>query len=250
MLRNLHKLIFYWLTPYVVCSLIFLNNAHAKDTHNKKDPQHAVKKVDTTPNSNDQNIWSMELTSSLYRSQVLFNIVTDFSADSGWDVQLASYNIPTQLDANDNSAWDSYVNVSKSISLPANFQLVMGSQNDTPLFADHRQWHNFNYSLVVFQPNSSINLHIGPYWANKALATTTDTVGYTLGFSLEFINHNLCVQGDYISGHASMSGATLNWLYRVHTQAKLILGLGIPETNTGNEFFGTLGFSLSSVATD
>ncbi len=155
-----------------------------------------------------------------------------------------------QLDANDSSAWDSYLNVSKSFNLLENFQLLLGSQNGTPLFANHRQWHNFNYGLIVLQPSPNINLHIGPYWANKALATTTDTAGYTLGVSLEFFNQQLGFQADYISGHASMSGATLNWLYHMHPQAKLIVGFGIPESNTGNEFFGTLGLNLSSAPND
>ena len=60
------------------------------------------------------------------------------------------------------------------------------------------------------------------------------------------IKNTLSVQGDYFSGNNNVSGAIINVFYRILPKAQLYVGIGVPETGSGNEFYGTAGFSLAS----
>jgi hypothetical protein len=180
---------------------------------------HPFRKVDTTPNTRN---------------------------DDGWDVQIASYNIPAYGGGAQNYEWDSYVNLSKTFDFSAQFKAIAGMQNGTTLFSTTRQYHNIDYGLLVYLPTPAVNLHAGPYWANKALTVTKDTLGYTAGFSVEAIKNTLTVQGDYFSGSNNVSGAVVNVFYRIFPKAQVYFGVGVPETNSGNEFYGIVGFILAS----
>jgi hypothetical protein len=82
--------------------------------------------------------------------------------------------------------------------------------------------HNVEYGLIIYQPTPDSNLHIGPYWANKALTVTTDVLGYTAGFSCGPVKNIITVQGDYFNGSSNVSGAIVNVYYRF-----VPLGLGL-----------------------
>ena len=99
---------------------------------------------------------------------------------------------------------------------------------------------------MIYQPIPTANIHAGPYWANKALTVTSDYLGYTAGFSFEPIKNTITIQGDYFSGSNNMSGAIVNVWYRFMLKAQVYFGVGIPETNSGNEFYGSVEFSLAS----
>lgn len=207
---------------------------------------HPVKKVDVNPNPLNEDVWSLTLESNFYQSTVYLNPTVDFSSQNGWDIQIASYNIPAYGGGAQNYEWDSYVNVSKTFDLDKNFKALIGTQNGTTVFSKSRQWHNFDYGLLIYQPVPRLNLHAGPYWANKALSVTTDVIGYTTGFSLELLKNKLSVQGDYFSGNSNVSGAVVNVFYQLLPKAQVYVGVGVPESNSGNEFFGTVGISLAS----
>lgn len=207
---------------------------------------HPVKKVDVNPNPINEDVWSFTLESNTYRSTVYLSPTLDFSSQNGWDIQIASYNIPVYGGGAQNYEWDSYVNVSKTFEINKDFKTLIGTQNGTTLFSSTRHWHNFDYGLLIYQPVPRLNLHAGPYWANKALSVTTDVVGYTAGFSLELLKNKLSVQGDYFSGNSNVSGAIVNVFYQLLPKAQVYVGVGVPESHSGNEFFGTVGISLAS----
>ncbi|MDD1613533.1 MAG: hypothetical protein LUP98_02640, partial [Methylococcaceae bacterium] len=119
-------------------------------------------------------------------------------------------------------------------------------QNGTTALNQIHQLHNVEYGLIIYQPMPTSNIHAGPYWANKALTVTTDVLGYTAGFSFEPVKNTITVQGDYFSGSSNVSGAIVNVWYRVVQPVQVYVGVGIPEHNSGNEFYGTVGFSLAS----
>jgi hypothetical protein len=150
---------------------------------------HPIKKLDTTPNNRDTDVWGFTLETNMYRSTIYFSPVLDFSSKNGWDIQIASYNIPVYGGGAQNYEWDSYINLSKTFEINDQFKALLGTQNGTTLFSTHRQFHNVEYALAIYQPLLTANLHAGPYWANKALTTTTDVVGYTAGFSAELIKN-------------------------------------------------------------
>jgi hypothetical protein len=207
---------------------------------------HPIKKVDTTPNNNDADVWGFTLESNVYRRTLYFSPVLNFSSKNGWDIQVASYNIPIYGGDAQNNEWDSYINLSKTFVINEQFKALLGTQNGTTLFTKHHQFHNVEYALAIYQPNLTANFHAGPYWANKALTTTTDVLGYTVGFNTELIKNKLAVQGDYFSGSNSVSGAIVNVLYSVLPKVQIYFGVGVPETNSGNEFYGTIGFNWFS----
>ena len=207
---------------------------------------HPIKKIDTTPNLRGEDVWTFTLESNTYRGTVYLNPVLDFSAKGGWDVQIASYNVPVYGGGAQNYEWDSYINMSKTFDLSARFKAIAGTQNGTTAFSASRQFHNVEYALAIYQPIPTANIHAGPYWANKALTVTTDVLGYTAGFSFEPVKNTITVQGDYFSGSNNVSGAIINVFYRFLPKAQVYVGVGVPETNSGNEFYGTVGFALAS----
>lgn len=207
---------------------------------------HPVKKVDATPSIQDDDVWSFTLESDSYEATTYLNPIVDFSSKDGWDIQMAFYNIPVYGGGAQNYEWDSYLNLSKTFNLDGNVKTLIGTQNGTTLFSSTQQWHNFDYGLLIYQPSHFLSLRSGGYWADKALSTTTDVAGYTTGFSLELIKDTLSFQGDYFSGHSNVSGAVVNLFYQCLPKTQIYLGVGVPETNSGNEFYGIAGFSLSS----
>lgn len=222
--------------------IVAAGTAEAKGS--KKD--HPMRKIDTTPNTLDADVWTFYLESNTYQGTVYLNPVLDFSARGGWDIQIASYNIPVQGGGAQNFEWDSYINVSKTFDMSTQFKAVIGTQNGTTALNQTHQLHNADYGLMIYQPIPTANIHAGPYWANKALTVTTDYLGYTAGFSFEAIKNTITIQGDYFSGSNNMSGAIVNVWYRFMPKAQVYFGVGVPETNSGNEFYGTVGFSLAS----
>jgi hypothetical protein len=209
---------------------------------------HPVKKVDVTPNTNDDGVWTFTLESNAYQSTVYLNPILDYSSTDGWDVQIASYSIPVYGGGAQNYEWDSYINLSKTFELNEDFKTLIGSQNGTTLFSNTRRWHNFDYGLLIYQATPALNLHAGPYWAGRALTTTSNEIGYTAGLSYEFIEDTLLLQGDYFSGSSSVSGAVVNLFYSILPNAQINVGVGVPETKSGNEFYGIVGFSVASKA--
>ncbi|MGZ4998406.1 MAG: hypothetical protein ACXV8J_11345, partial [Methylobacter sp.] len=63
---------------------------------------------------------------------------------------------------------------------------------------------------------------------------------------ITFIQDKLSLQMDYISGHHSLSGATVNMLLNITSHIQMYMGVAVPEHNTGNEFAGIVGFNLST----
>lgn len=86
---------------------------------------------------------------------------------------------------------------------------------------------------------------LGSYFANKAITTTTDFYGYTGGFTLHIIQNKLLCQGDYFSGHNNLSGAVINVIFYFIPSSNVYFGIGIPESNSGNEFYDNMGISHS-----
>lgn len=203
-----------------------------------------MRKIDMTPNFGN-DVWSFTLESNIYDGTLYANPVLDFSSSSGWDIQIASYNIPVYGGGAQNFEYDSYINLSKTFTLTHDLKAVFGTQNGTTMFAAPRQLHNVEYALSVYQPNKGFNVHSGVYWANKALTTTTDYFGYTVGFNVELIHNTLSFVGDYYSGHNNLSGAVVSLWYAVTPKVSAYFGAGIPETDSGNQFYGIVGLSTA-----
>ena len=221
--------------PLLILALLLSTAANAKDGAKA----HPVRKIDTTPNHDNSDVWTFTLESNTYAGTDYLNPTLDFSAANGWDLQLASYNIPVYGGGAQNYEWDTYINLSKTFDFGEQYKLVLGSQNGTTAFAPQRHWHNIDYGLLAYQPLPWLSVRAGPFWADKALTTTTDVLAYTAGFNLNF-SADFYLQGDYFSGHNNVSGAVVNLCYQA-----VYAGVGVPETDSGNEFYGVVGFKIN-----
>ena len=232
----------YWFALCLSGFIFTTTTAEAK--HDAK--AHPIKKVNVTPNTRNEDVWTATLESNTYQDTVYLNPVLDFSSRNGWDIEIASYNIPVYGGGAQNYEWDSYINMSKTFDISTRFKAIVGTQNGTTALTTSHQLHHVDYGLMIYQPLPTVNLHAGSYWANKALTVTTDYLGYTVGFAFEPLKNTISVQGDYFSGSNNVSGAIVNVFYHFIPKIQVYVGVRVPETNSGNEFYGTVGFSLAS----
>ena len=222
--------------------------AHAGKS-SKSHKKSSLNKVDTTPNLQDTNVFTLTLEANQYQNSLYENFDIDFSSTDGWDFQLSTYNVPIYRDPNIVQPYqaDTFINVSKTFKLNQLVGVIVGSQNGTYLSASSSpmQWQNLDYSIALYQVNSFMSIRGGMYWANHIMSGTTDVLGYLPGITLNLIGNTLSLQADYFSGRSSLSGAVVNLQYQAKYFSTYI-GVGVPETNSGNEFYGILGFILPS----
>lgn len=207
---------------------------------------HPFRKINPSEDLSAQDKWVFTLESNTYQSTVYLNPVLDFPTWNGWDLQVASYNIPVYGGGAQNYEWDSYLNLSKTFVISSQFKAIAGTQNGTTAFSTTHQLHNVDYALGIYEPLPAANIHAGPYWGNKALTVTSNVLGYTGGFSFEPLKNRVTILGDYYSGQNNLSGAIVNVMYRIVQPVQVYIGVGVPAHNSGNEFYGAVGFSLSS----
>lgn len=230
----------------LLASISLSNFAHASEANKKsKSKSHVVKKVDISPNDNDNDVWTYGLESNVYATGSYISPSIDFSASNGWDIQIASYNIPINAE-NQNSDADTYINIVKTFTLNPHFSALIGAQNGTNIASNVRQWHNFDYGLISYRLIPSIELHSGLYWVNKALSGTTNVLNFTSGFSIDLLDNRLTFEGNYFGGNSGVSGATVTLLYQVLPKIRIYMGVGVPEKDSGNEFYGIMGVSIAS----
>lgn len=221
----------------------------SKDSKSHK-KESSLNKVDTTPNSEDTDVFTLTSEANLYRNSLYENFDLDFSSRNGWDIQIASYNVPVYQDPNLSQSFqaDTFINVSKTFRINQLLSVLIGSQNGAYLSASPppMQWQNFDYSLALYQVNRFMSIRAGMYWANYSMSGTTDVLGYLPGITLNLVDNTLTLQADYYSGQSSLSGAVINLQYQATRHFQTYIGVGVPEKDSGNEFYGILGFSLSS----
>ena len=161
------------------------------------------------------------------------NMTLDYAMGNGWDFQLMSLNIPYVGGGAQNYNADTYINVSKTVTISSKWKGILGIQNGT-VFSGKSEWHNADYGMFIYQPTDAINFHAGSYFVDKTLATTTNTVGYTGG--LAYHTPTFGVEADYFSGHNNLSGANINLFY-----GDYYMGVVVPERASQNEFAGVIG---------
>ena len=211
-----------------------------------KGKSHPVRHVDTTPNTDNSDVVSLQVEDNFYDISADYqtvqthylNATIDYSMVNGFDVQLATYNCPVSGGGAQNYECDSYLNLAYTYKINQDFNFTLGSQNGTVFQSSAMQWHTSSYGSLAYQAFSWLSLRVGPYWIDKSLSTTTNYLGYTTGFNLNF-SQDFYIQADYFSGSNNASGGTFSFYYKM-----FYVGLGVPEHNSGNEFYGIWGFKL------
>lgn len=221
---------------------------YAADTHAHSPHPHAPKRLRVTPNLVTEDAWTVNLESNTYQGTVYLSPMIDYSGKNGWDISIATYNIPVQGGGAQNFEYDTYLGLSKTFQVNNKTQVLVGTQDGTTLLASPREWHQFHFANVRYDVFSALNIYVGPYYANQQLTTTVNQVGFMTGMQLKVIPNKIHIQADYVSGHQNVSGAVVNLQWFVVPKFQLYMGIIVPETNSGNEFAGIFGFNWSTKA--
>ena len=104
-----------------------------KNKSPKSHKKSTLNKVDTTPNLQDTNVFTLTSEANQYQNALYENFDIDFSSTGGWDIQLSTYNVPVYRDSNIAQPYqaDTFINVSKTFKLTPSLGVIVGSQNET-----------------------------------------------------------------------------------------------------------------------
>lgn len=193
-----------------------------------------------------ENAWTANSETAVYRHGSYENLTLSYSAFNNWDFSLSLLN--TQMTGSQKQfTGDIFFNIAKTFDFTNYFSLVLGSQNGVSLFnVEPQLWYDFTYLDSQYDASPWLSVHGGVYLANAALTGTSRQLGFITGAEIAFIRNKLSLQMDYVSGHHSLSGATVNLLLNVTRQCQIYMGVSVPEQRSGNEFAGILGFNLST----
>lgn len=199
-------------------------------------------------NTHDQgatNQWFLNTETNQYSDTTYINTMISLSTPSGWDISLTSQNIPIMGDGAQNYQNDTYAIVSKKFRYSDTVSITMGTQTGYQLYDTNHtgKMHQFYYIDTAYKINPWLKLRGGSYWVNSALSTQTQYTGGMIGATIKYNNLKLTL--DYIGGHTNVSGATVNLEYAPNYWINPYIGIGVPEKNSGNEFYGTIGLNIN-----
>lgn len=212
--------------PLLLC--IYSPNTLAGKEHTRIKP----------PQEHIQDEFEFTIEYDVYKQQNYISPSFDYTRNN-WNIQLISQNIALNTTTLNNFQADTYLNLSKFIKLSDHFATIIGTNNGYSLINNPtKTLHNFDYIDLRFRPIKYFIVHIGPYYTNKALSTTTNIIGYQSGIELNTNDYQLNV--DYINGQSNVSGINIiNEFKRTNTY----IGIGIPTPNSHNNFYGMVGFN-------
>lgn len=200
-------------------------------------------KIRKTEVNNNDLILQSEI--NAYQGATYDNLLLNYSSISGIDLGILSQNIPLSGDGAQNFQADTYLVASYQHRF---FDAVLstvggqyGYQLDEPGVG---KAHQFYFQDNEFRLASWLKLHSGLFWVNESLSTTTSYIGGMAGY--ELIYKDVSFEGDYFGGHSNISGAQVVMNYYPYQFLKLYSGVGIPETKSGNEWYGVFGFQVST----
>lgn len=207
---------------------------------------HPPKKLNTRPNIANEDAWSYNAETNIYNGTMYLSQGVTYSAANGWDIGIAAYNTPLYGGGAQNYENDGYLSIAKTFELDKKTLVIVGTQDGTTLVTDTHEWHAFHFANIRRDITPWLSTYVGPYYANASLTTTYNQVGFMTGFVAKIIPGVLHIQGDYVSGHQNVSGAVVNIQWYIKPAVQLYTGVIVPESNSGNEFAGIIGFNVST----
>ncbi|MGZ5586558.1 MAG: hypothetical protein ACXWF8_17255 [Methylobacter sp.] len=230
----------------IIVGLMYSSVNYAADSQHKTKSHRQQKRLKTNPVTNKEEAWTANTETDIYRAGTFQNIVVGYSAIHGWDFSVSLINTQV-LGGNKQFQGDTFFSVAKTFIVNDDLSIVAGSQNGLAMVNLQPQlWYDYTYLDNRYDVTPWLLLHAGPYLANAALTGTSRQIGVIAGTEITFIQDKLSLQMDYISGHHSLSGATVNMLLNITSHIQMYMGVAVPEHNTGNEFAGIVGFNLST----
>ena len=208
-----------------------------------------ISNISFAKNSNKTKIFTNETNSlvnelNFYQGTLYNNIFLDVDIQN-YDVGVSLQNIPIYGGNIQNYDYDGYFNLSKDFNYN-NLKLTFGTQLGTNLYFIKKckhSLHEFSYINSLLNLNK-IKLNLAFYHVNTSLATKPENYGFFCGIDLTLIENYATIQAQYISGHNNVSGTTINLKLINNKKFQPYVGVYVPETNSGNEFYGTFGLSM------
>ncbi len=226
--------------------LLPISVGYAADRQHQAKTHRQQKRLKINPVTDYEDAWTANTETNVYRSGTFENISVGYSARNGWDYSLSLINTQI-LGSNKQFQGDTFFNIAKTFDISTDFSIVVGSQNGVAMVnVQPQRWYDFTFLDNRYDVTPWLLMHGGPYIANAALTGTSRQVGFMTGTEITFIQNKLSLQMDYISGHQSLSVATVNVLYNISPRCQIYMGVSVPEQNSGNEFAGILGLNLST----
>ncbi|WP_031437427.1 hypothetical protein [Methylobacter tundripaludum] len=230
----------------IIAGLMYSGVDYAADSQHKTKSHRQQKRLKINPVTDKEDAWTANAETDVYRAGTFENIVVGYSAIHGWDFSLALINTQI-LGGNKQFQGDTFFNVAKTFTVNDDLSIVAGSQNGLAMVNLQPQlWYDYTYLDNRYDVTPWLLIHAGPYIANAALTGTSRQIGFMTGTEITLIQDRLSLQMDYISGHHSLSGATVNMLLNITSRFQLYMGVSVPEQNSGNEFAGIVGFNVST----
>ena len=207
-------------------------------------------KLPIHPIQNDTGVWTFGVEANVYQGTSYLQPIIAYSARGGWDFAITSQNIPVYGGGAQNYQDDTYFILAKTFKWNKSISTIAGAMGGYALYTEEGSslspgdMHKFAFIDNEFRLTKYLKLHGGSFWANAALSTTTSYFGGLAG--LELMYGPFSFRADYFGGHSNVSGATATIDYFPVSRVNLYAGIGVPERESGNEFYGIVGFQLST----
>lgn len=222
----------------VVILMLISGVAHAKGAKGKQ-------KINIHPSQVDNDSVTLTTEANIYYGTLYLNTSLAYSDASGWDISLSSQNIPLSGGGAQNFQEDTYFNLSRTFHFAEGHATTFGTQTGYQFYQQPiGKIHLFDFIDHEYTVFPFMKLHAGGFWVNSALSTLTEYVGAMTGIKLMYADW--MIQADYFGGHTNVSGGVFNLNYYWLNNLATYIGVGVPERNSGNEFYGIIGFSLSN----
>ena len=208
-------------------------------------------KVNVHPNQTNDGTWTFSAEINPYQQSAYLDTGLTYSSLDDWDIALATQNIPLSGQGDPGYQDDTYLQISKTLVWSGAVSTILATQSGYALYSAASgipgglgKLHHLDFINNKFRISDNLQLHGGSYYVNAALSTRNAYFGGLIGF--EWSLNDLVLRADYLGGHTNVSGATVSVNYYRWQNLNTYLGIGIPEQHTGNEFYGLIGFQLST----
>jgi hypothetical protein len=179
----------------------------------------------------------------VYRATGYITPIFSITTPSKFNAFVSSQNLLAWGQSAQNYEGDTFIGASKFFTLNNYFALIAGMQAGYSLISGTKYFQTFDYLDLRIRPLKWLIFHGGPYYVNQALSTTYSYVGVQTGVEFNFPMYKL--NFDYIGGHSNVSGATATLTNKWSQYFNSYLGVGVPETKSGNEFYGIIGINFN-----
>lgn len=181
---------------------------------------------------------------NIYQSSIYSNHFIEYRTEDNLEGGLYFNNIPIEEGGIylPTYTYDSYFGLSKFFNITKDLRVGIGTQVGTELRPGTKTFLNFDYGLVEYEFTDRFTFGAGPYFANRALSTTSQNFGAIVNMSYKILKGKLWTEASWYSGDNNISGSMVNLFWKPVKKVELYIGTQVPAKNSGNEFAGNIGF--------